>query len=465
MYTTQIRSLELQHQDLLAQIEDLTHQAHALTLEKEKYQELQKEATVLLAAITALKDKQPTASASSVLFAEISKLFVTTTVADPQPEPQPEPQSQPEWATEPNTRSVPETLTEQQQEPETVAETDAPLYSYKSASEIEAALADIEELDTHLMAIASILDSCPANEVGGRVWFFVQNIPSDFDDRILGYLPKSIRSEWDKQRTVQEEEAAVAHCEAEQVTTPEIGTEATESTIADTEVSTSETDADPHYFEVGDLVEIPEGKVGHITEIEYDNRAGQRIASVVCPGGTSYLPTNDLKYIGKYQAPQATFEVDDLVQLPDGRKCRVNQVAVIDGSQIIDVILPDGDTGAYKAVSLTKVGRYQEPASEPAFSPAKSKKTKKSKVTPTDILKCQSWSEIRTIAGNDPQIIKDAAVNARTKAEKELIEKLPELIRDYMYETRNFDDLDWLPTYVVQRVRSLFSEPGTPTAA
>lgn len=313
---------------------------------------------------------------------------------------------------------------------------------YETAAEIAEALADEDEVDTHLMAIASILDSCPAIEIPGRVWFFVQNIPTEFDDRILGYLPKSIRPEWDKQRTLLEEEARGAQeptaepeispgdlvqihsgeiCEVLQakdiggrmyVEVMESGNRKTAYRDTDLKlVDIEEARASilpptqPHYFDVNDLAETPTGKIGHITDIHFDNQLG-RVANVVCPNGIFPHPVSELKYIGKYQAPA------------------------------------DPQPGVAPIKTTTK----------------KSKKVPKA--TSADILKCKNWAEIRAIANNNPQLIKQAATAAHTKAEKELIENLPELIKNYMYESRDFSDLDWLPNYIKQRVRCLLSEPG-----
>lgn len=321
---------------------------------------------------------------------------------------------------------------------------------YESAVEIAEALAETEEIDTHLMAIASILDTCPQDQVAGRTWFFVQNIPTDYDDRLFGYLPLNVRSEWLKQRAaVQAEVETVPETVTEiapelkagdlveiytgekcsvlqaervgtstyaEVKTPEGRTE----TYRDTDLKLiNEEEArdsifpksQPHYFQVNDLVECPTGKVGHISEIRFDTKLG-RVASVVVPDGTQQHSTIDLKYIGKYQPPVE----------------QVTQIAV------------------------------------PVAAKAKTKTKKTSKSSATDalnILKCKNWASMRAIANNDPKLIKDAALSAKTKAEKELIESLPEIIRDFMYETRDFSDLDWLPAYVVQSVRKLFSEPGT----
>ncbi|MBW4597801.1 MAG: hypothetical protein KME46_34080 [Brasilonema angustatum HA4187-MV1] len=334
---------------------------------------------------------------------------------------------------------------------------------YETVQEIEAALADEDELDTHLMAIASVLDSCPPNEIPGRVWFFVQNIPSEFDDRILGYLPKSIRFEWDKQRTFVEEEARASifpepakttqeptaevlntekpeikpgdlvqiysgdTCEVLQVKDiggriyvevklPEGRKEAYRSTdlklIDKVEQEARESilpPTQPHYFEINDLVETPTGKVGHIAQIRFDTRLG-RIADVVEPGGTQQHPTTELKYVGKYQPVETVGEIAAPVAAATAKKTR-------------------------------------KPKAKPA--------------TASEILQCKTWEEIRAIAGNDPKLIKEAATSAHTKAEKDLIENLPELIKDYMYETRDFSDLDWLPNYIKQRVRCLLSKPGT----
>lgn len=459
MFTTQISIIESQRQAILAKIEELSRQEQALVQESLQYREMEDEAVSLLGAIASLKDKFSNhKNASSALFTEISKLF-----QQPPTEPDPQPE---EWENlvedeeEEVTTSV-EATTVDDGQLDIFTAIDcveaATANRYESAAEIAAALADEDEVDTHLMAIASILDSCPAIEIPGRAWFFVQNIPADFDDRILGYLPKSIRPEWDKQRTAMESEARASIfsevstakpafevgdfvqdytgqvCEIVQaediggrvyveVQSPKgketyrdsdlkaienVEQEARESILPPTQMIM------PNGIGVGDLVECPDGKVGHISEIEFTIKAG-RIATVILPGGSQKIPALELRYIGKYQEPH---------QGAISEACCQGQIA--------------------------------QPKA------AKSRKPKKTAATPSEILKCKDWAEIRAIANNDPALIKETATAAHTKAEKELIENLPELIRDYMYESRDFSDMDWLPNYIKQRVQFLMSEPGT----
>ncbi|MBW4628797.1 MAG: hypothetical protein KME49_25610, partial [Brasilonema octagenarum HA4186-MV1] len=90
----------------------------------------------------------------------------------------------------------------------------------------------------------------------------------------------------------------------------------------------------------------------------------------------------------------------------------------------------------------------------------KARKPKAKQATSSEILQCKNWQEIRAIANNDPKLLKQAATSAHTKAEKELIENLPEMIRDFMYESHDYSDFDWMPSYITQRVRSLMSEPA-----
>ncbi|MBW4597696.1 MAG: hypothetical protein KME46_33530 [Brasilonema angustatum HA4187-MV1] len=311
---------------------------------------------------------------------------------------------------------------------------------YDSAAEIAEALADEDEVDTHLMAIASILDCCHQNELAGRVWFFVQNVPAEFDDRILGYLPKSIRPEWDKQRTFMEEEVL-----ARQSNFPR-------------QVET------PMNLVIRDLVETPLGMIGHITDIRFNAQQGGRIATVSLPNDSiSEFDITHLRYIGKYQ-PKTEFKVNDSVVTPKGEVVNVIQVEDIGGRIYLEVQSPSGAKETYyhsdvKAAPVETVGTIPAPAA--AATAKKTRKPKAKQATASEVLRCKNWEQIRAIANNDPKLIKEAATSAHTKAEKELIEHLPELIRDWCLENRNFDDLDWLPSYVVQRVRVLLSAPST----
>ncbi len=79
----------------------------------------------------------------------------------------------------------------------------------------------------------------------------------------------------------------------------------------------------------------------------------------------------------------------------------------------------------------------------------------------SEILQCKTWAEIRAIANNDKALIKEAGTLAKTKPEMDLIEKLPKLIYDFMLDSGDYSDFDWLPTYVTQAVRALMSASGT----
>lgn len=437
MFTIQITSIESQRQTILSQIEELKRQEQVLVQESLQYREMEDEATSLLGAIASLLRRAQIASlknkfsnhenASNALFEEISKLFQQTPT---EPEPQPEERE--------NLEEEATTVDDGQLDIFTAIESvEAATGSrYETAAEIEAALADKDEVDTHLMAIASTLDSCPATEVPGRVCFFVQNIPTEFDDRILGYLPKSIRPEWDRQRTALEEEARA-------------------SILPPTSVSL--------VLGVGDLVETPTGLVGHITDVTYNAKEGGRIATVALPNSsTGEFDVATLRYIGKYQAPAPEFKVGDFVELYNGEIVQVTQTKDIDGKIYVEVNGKD----AYRNTDLKPAQAPAEVKGEVVapVAAATTKKIQKPKAKPgtaSEILKCKTWGEIRAIANNDPKVIREAATSAKTKSEKELIENLPEMIRQWQMDNRDFSDFDWMPTYLTQRVRALLSTPGT----
>nr|MBW4628822.1 hypothetical protein [Brasilonema octagenarum HA4186-MV1] len=260
---------------------------------------------------------------------------------------------------------------------------------YDTAAKIEASLADEDEVDTHLMAIASILDSCPQNEIAGRVWFFVQNIPSDFDDRILGYLPKSIRPEWDKQRTFLEEEA-----------------KARESILPQQLEM-------PVNLVIRDLVETPSGVIGHIVDISFNAKLGGRIATVQIPTGREDFDINTLRYVGKYQEKSTPeFKVNDSVLTPTGETAVVVQSEYVGGRLYLEVQSPSGATETYfhtdiKPAPVEIVGDIAAPVA--AATAKKARKPKAKQATSSEILQCKNWQEIRAIANNDPKLLKQAA--------------------------------------------------------
>jgi hypothetical protein len=88
---------------------------------------------------------------------------------------------------------------------------------YSTPSELAAAL-ESNDTETVLLEIANVLDSAPATEIQGKVWYFVRNLPVELGDRIISYLPKSIVPEWRKQMDVLAEEAKASIFPESQIT-------------------------------------------------------------------------------------------------------------------------------------------------------------------------------------------------------------------------------------------------------
>ena len=176
------------------------------------------------------------------------------------PEPAPEPESE-------TYEEIVEPLTEEES---VIAEG-----KFSTPKELKAAL-EINDPETFLLEIANLLDSAPASEIEGKVWYFVQNLPMELCDRITSYLPKSIVPEWRKQMDVVAEEA--------------------KASIFPTEAPT----AYEYEPEENDVVECKtNGLVGRVVHIN-DSPNG-RMASILLPGGTSNFHVSNLKYIGKFE--------------------------------------------------------------------------------------------------------------------------------------------------------------------
>ena len=159
MFTAEINSLENQIAEINAQLA--------------KYRSVESEFKIVAQAIASLQESANALSPESgnYLRGELAKIVggVSEKV---------------EQVITPLPETAADHAPEEMQPPLEITEEINKIIRYESAAEIESALADEDEVDTHLMAIASILDSCPAVEIPGRVWFFVQNIPAEFDDRI-----------------------------------------------------------------------------------------------------------------------------------------------------------------------------------------------------------------------------------------------------------------------------------------
>lgn len=143
---------------------------------------------------------------------------------------------------------------------------------------------------------------------------------------------------------------------------------------------------------VGDLVECPNGLVGHVTYMGTMN--GKRMASVVVPGGASTFHTENLKYLGKYEYPTKQQDTD----LDKARELGKQFLTFRTWNEARQILIP-----------------HPEP------------------------LRMQA--------------LKEAAIFARTKTQKAFIENLPSSIAHHVLTTQGGrQELLWLPTALRTRV-------------
>lgn len=181
---------------------------------------------------------------------------------------------------------------------------------YSTPEELADALAS-DDTDTVLMGIANVLDSMPAIDIEGKIWYFVQHLPMDLCDRIIPYLPKSIIPEWRKQMDVVAEEAKASIFPTEQPTTT-------------------------YEPAIDDIVEcISNGMVGRVTYL-CDSPNG-RMASVLLPGGTSNFHISNLRFITKHEeasTPEAPQEEAPASEDPENEQLAKQCLGLRSWSQI-----------------------------------------------------------------------------------------------------------------------------------
>ena len=146
----------------------------------------------------------------------------------------------------------------------------------------------------------------------------------------------------------------------------------------------------------GDLVECPDGRVGHVSEVEFKVNTG-RVATVVLPGGNAKIPVLELRYIGKYQPKAETTKKD-----PKDPEIEAQRL----GAEILG----------------------------------------------------KTWSDIREQTKQYPKALREAGLAARTKTQKKWVEQLPQVIADYILSSDDDSDLTWLPNSVKTRVQVLLQE-------
>jgi hypothetical protein len=226
-------------QNIQAQIQQLQEQ-------QSKYQLLESETINALALINQIRQQAlELGEADTVAIAFLEALQIQPI----SPEPAPEPESE-------TYEEIVEPLTEEES---VIAEG-----KFSTPEELKAALEN-NDPETVLMEIANLLDSAPATEIQGKVWYFVRNLPVELGDRIISYLPKSIVPEWRKQMDV-------------------LAGEAKASIFPESQIA------------VGTRVEINhDGEQGTVSWLG-QNFNGEPVASVTVQGGTrGSIPVEELE--------------------------------------------------------------------------------------------------------------------------------------------------------------------------
>jgi hypothetical protein len=250
-------------------IQNITEQIADLTRKANQYRSLEEEASAVIATITRLhqaasalgEEEEIQKAIAQALGIQASPGTPSATPLESEVEPDPEPEE---------------------------AATIDDLEKYLDPECLQQAISG-DAPDLALMEIASLLDTSHQDDLEERVRFFVEKLPSDMGDRLLGYLPKSIAIVWVEVREKVEDEART-------------------SIFPDSQIA------------VGTRVEIKkDGEQGTVSWVG-QNSNGEPVASVTVTSGTrGSIPVEalEIKTEGSPNEPPTSeeLEVDELARL------------------------------------------------------------------------------------------------------------------------------------------------------
>ncbi len=133
--------------------------------------------------------------------------------------------------------------------------------------------------------------------------------------------------------------------------------------------------------------------------------------------------------------------VGDIVQHNDGIVGTISYIP--DPFKGIVTVLMPGGVQNFHAENLKLVSRPSKKSFTDTIKPPTPQEfldTLKSKAK----VQVVTWEKIKTISSSDPNYLREIALLAKTKHQKDLIKKVPELLVEYISRTGDRSDLDWV---------------------
>jgi phage N-6-adenine-methyltransferase len=207
-----------------------------------------------------------------------------------------------------------------------------------------------------------------------------------------------------------------------------------------------------------DIVQTPDGEVGTVTGFAYGN------VIVKLVNGEFNFRRDQLKWISKKaQAPQLhNFQEGDrveVVDIPDNDSLQYllhNQGTVVGvkGNSVAVLIDATDDEGQHEVVLSTfylKLLEVKHPDIEAQTRGREFIESIRSKAGINNI----TWTNISKVCQGNSLVLGEMSLAAKTKYQKELIEKLPTLMADYISETGDITDFDWVGKTFKSKVEAL----------
>ena len=222
-------------------------------------------------------------------------------------------------------------------------------------------------------------------------------------------------------------------------------------------------------FTVGDTVTTKAGDEGMVIGFVYEN------VMVELPNGRFNFRHNDLTKIDdetteelknltteivKDESSVATdLEVGDIVQRPDAQ---VGTVVYVPNpfNGVVSVDYLDGKVNT-PASQLKFISRPENPV-----QPISVSEEVKAQIRAQDFLggikkasdvEAIAWSDIAEICQENPKIITEIALNAKSKAQKNLVEKIPDLLAKCIDKSGDRSPLDWVGDSLKKKVENILN--------
>jgi ribosomal protein L21E len=205
-----------------------------------------------------------------------------------------------------------------------------------------------------------------------------------------------------------------------------------------------------------DIVQTDTGEVGTVTGFAYGN------VIVKLVNGEFNFRREQLKWIStKEQAPQLhNFQEGDRVEVKDIPEddslgyllYKQGTVVGVKGNSVAVLIDATDDEGQHEVVLYaTQIKAARHPDIEAQTRGREFINSIRSKAGMNNV----NWQKISEVSQGNSLVLREMCLSATTKIQKELIEKLPQLMADYIAETGDITDMRWIPSTIKTKVEAL----------